>query len=164
MPSSEHARRALQPLEKHRHRAHVEAGRRKQTEPEAVGLALEVARVVDLRLHRPGLRRHHRALREVRPRTRREHRQHHRGHGRDRELLLRADQARDMALGDVRDLVREHRREFRLRLRGEQQPGIHADEAAGQRERVDRADPGWRKIRNRAARRGWLRPAAGRAD
>ncbi len=43
-----------------------------------------------------------------------------------------------MALRNVRDLVREHARELGFVLREQDEPGVHADEAAGQRERIDR--------------------------
>ena len=133
----ERARRALHALEKHRHRAYVEASSRKHGESDAVGFAFEVARVVDLRLHRPRLRGHDGPLRQIRPRTRREHRDHQRRHGREGEPFLHAEQAGDMALRDVRDFVRKHRGEFGLGFGGEQQPGVHTDKAARQRKRVD---------------------------
>jgi len=53
---------------------------------------------------------------------------------------------RDLALGgltravprgDVRDLVRHHARQFRLRVGFENQPRVHEEEAARQRERVN---------------------------
>src|SRR5690349_4112133 len=42
-----------------------------------------------------------------------------------------------MALRDVRDFVRKHARQLGLALCGQDEPGMHADEPAGQRERVD---------------------------
>jgi hypothetical protein len=45
---------------------------------------------------------------------------------------------RDVPLRDMTDLVREHRRQLALGLGRAQQAGVDADEAAGQRERVDR--------------------------
>jgi hypothetical protein len=52
-------------------------------------------------------------------------------------LLLLAEHARNVALGDVRDLVREHRGELRLGVGGADQPGVHPYEAARKREGVD---------------------------
>jgi hypothetical protein len=43
-----------------------------------------------------------------------------------------------VVLRHVRDFVREHRSELRLGLRQQDQPGVHADIAAGQREGIDR--------------------------
>ena len=48
------------------------------------------------------------------------------------------EHARDMALRDVRDLVREHARELGLVLREQDEAGVDADVAARQRERIDR--------------------------
>ena len=42
-----------------------------------------------------------------------------------------------MALRDVRYFMRQHARQFRLRLRRNDQPGMDADIAAGHRKRVD---------------------------
>ena len=42
-----------------------------------------------------------------------------------------------MALRDVRDFVRQYASQFRLALRGEDQPRVHPDIAAGHREGVD---------------------------
>ncbi len=42
-----------------------------------------------------------------------------------------------MALGDVRDFVRQHARQLRFVACGQHQAVVHADEAAGQREGVD---------------------------
>ena len=58
-------------------------------------------------------------------------------HGRDALPALRAHAPRDVALGDVRDFVREHAGELRFVARGQHQSVVHADETAGQRERVD---------------------------
>jgi hypothetical protein len=55
----------------------------------------------------------------------------------------------------MRDLVRDHRSQFGFALRGGHQPGVHADESAGQCERIDHAivhheefecDPGVRAV------------------
>ena len=50
---------------------------------------------------------------------------------------LRTHAPRDVPLRDVRDFVRQHAGELRLVARGQHQPVVHADEAAGQREGVD---------------------------
>ena len=62
-----------------------------------------------------------------------------RGNRGNRALLLLRDHARDVPLRHVRDLVRQHTRHLGFALRGEQQPDVDADEAAGQRESVDLA-------------------------
>ncbi len=53
------------------------------------------------------------------------------------ESFCAFDRARDMVLRDVRDFVREHARELGFGLGEQDEPGVDADEAAGQRERVD---------------------------
>ena len=58
-------------------------------------------------------------------------------HGGDALPPLRADSARDVPLRDVRDFVGEYAGELRFVARGQHQSVVHADESAGQRERVD---------------------------
>ena len=107
---------------------------------DTVGLVLVLAREIELRLGCESLGRRNRAHRHV---------GRHASHGgeqdgRDRrrrrdDARARAilDAARDVALGDVRDLVRVHAGELALVARVEQQPRVDADESAGQRKRVD---------------------------
>jgi hypothetical protein len=76
------------------------------------------------------LRRHDRALREVRPRAAEQQRRRHRDQARQRHLLLLAEHPRDMALRDVRDFVPEHRGDLGLGFGGCQQARVHADESA----------------------------------
>ena len=54
-------------------------------------------------------------------------------------MFLLREHPRDMPLRNVSDLMREHARCFRFALRTENQPGVNANEAAGQRECVDLA-------------------------
>ena len=67
-----------------------------------------------------------------------EHRERERGERHQQVVLLALQHARDVALRDVRDLVREHARELGLVLREQDEAGVDADVAARQRERVDR--------------------------
>ena len=53
------------------------------------------------------------------------------------ESFCADERARHVMLRDVRDLVREHARELGLGLREQDESRVDADEAAGQRERVD---------------------------
>src|SRR5690606_32082890 len=61
----------------------------------------------------------------------------HRGRRHQTLAALRGDAARDMPLRDVRDFVGQDARRLAFVLGLEQQPDIHADEAAGQSEGVD---------------------------
>ena len=53
------------------------------------------------------------------------------------ESFCAVDRAREVVLRDVRDFVREHACELGFGLREQDEPGVDADEPAGQRERVD---------------------------
>ena len=53
-------------------------------------------------------------------------------------VLLRGHHPRQVMLRDVRDFVRQHGGELGLVLREQDEAGVDADVAAGQRERVDR--------------------------
>jgi hypothetical protein len=130
-------RRARKPLEEHRHPVHVVAGRLEQGEADPIGFALEIARVVQLRLDRSGLPADDRRLRRLRIRARSKDREQHARQERPGHLRLLVDLSRNVSLRDVRDLVRHHTGQLTLGLCGEDQPGVHADVAAGHRERVD---------------------------
>ena len=125
-------------LEERRHGARVVAGIGERLQADAVGVALEFARVGKLRRGRARLHRGRRAAREIGPRAPEQHRRGEGGEHGQLHLLLLPEHAGDVTLRHVRNLVREHRSELRLGLRGLQQAGVHADEAAGKRERVDR--------------------------
>jgi hypothetical protein len=123
------------------HAAAVESGLHQRLETHPVRLALGLAREVELLLHHGRLAAHDRRLRQVA--TRRAAR----ARGQDGEqqradrhrggLLLARDHARDVALGDVADLVAQYARQLRLALRRDDEAAVHADEAAGQCERVE---------------------------
>ncbi len=91
-----------------------------------------------MRLHRPRLRGNRRAGSEVRTRATEQDGSRDRDHHRHLHLLLLAEHARDVPLGDVRDFVGQHRSQLRLGLGGGDQPGVHADETARHGEGVDR--------------------------
>jgi len=120
----------LQSLEETAHATDVVAGFLEQLQADPIGLSLEVARIVQLMLNTRRLARDGRAYRRVRIAARRQD-----GDGQSRQprqlaLALLADHARQMALGDMGDLVRQHRCEFGLRLCREYQPGMDSDIAA----------------------------------
>ena len=70
-----------------------------------------------------------------------------------------------MPLRNVCDFVRDHARELALVLGIEQQSAVHADEAAGQRECVDRVVPDDEEVEAlRAVRRLARQALADRAD
>ena len=133
--------RRLQALHEGCHRGVVEARRIEPLEAEPVRLVLVLAGEVDLcwivsacvaaiaptaasPLDAP-------PLREARIATRESSERH------QHRILLRGECARDVVLRHVGDFVRQHARELRFRLREQDQAGVDADEAAGQRERID---------------------------
>ena len=120
------------------HCARVETGAGERLESDPVGFALEVAGVAELRLRHHALRGHHRALRDLGPRASQQQRGSKRDQSGNLHLLLRAEHARDVPLRDVRHLVPENRGHFRFALGVRDQAGVHADESARHRERVDR--------------------------
>jgi hypothetical protein len=126
VPSSGHALRTLHLLEEHGHRARVVAGRDQSLQAGAVGVALEVAGVRELGGGRGPLHRDARAAGEVGPGAPEEQRRRHGREHRQLHLLLLSQHARDVALRDVRELVREHRGELRLGVGRGEQPGVHA--------------------------------------
>jgi len=106
----------LHAREKRRHRAHIEARFLQGQEPESIGFALELARKTDLRgdcARLPDGGGSRSELGIARNDRQRHCRQHRRG-----KLSFLVDHAREVALGDVRDFVRQHRGQFRFALRG----------------------------------------------
>ena len=138
------AARLLQPLHQRRHRVDVEAGGVEALEADAVGFVLVLAREVELLLDRERLRRGDRRGRGLaatttsRSATRRSPRASAGERVQQRRSAASAIDARQVVLRDVRDFVREHRGELGFVLREQDEAGVDADEAAGQRERVDR--------------------------
>ena len=128
-------------VEEARHRRRIESGRVEQADADTVRFVLVLAREVDLRLDGEVLRRGHCAHRRVGAAARHradQDRSERGGGGHQVRTRLVLEAARDVPLRDVRHLVREHGRELALLVRLEQQPGVDADEPAGQGERVDR--------------------------
>jgi hypothetical protein len=103
------------------------------------GFILVAAGEVDLLLCRRSLGDHHAGLRSIAVAgndAREDCAEHQRR--RDNTLSLAGmDGARNVALCNVRDLVGQHPREFVFVARGLQQPGVHADKAAGEGKGVD---------------------------
>ena len=123
-----------------RHRHGIEPRRRQDADADAVRLALVRAREVDLLLGRQPLGRGHGADQRVARQAGGRADQDGRQHGRHRREVGAAgvlDRARDVALRDVGDLVREHAGELAFAAGRGDQAGIDADEAARQREGVD---------------------------
>ena len=118
----------------------VEAGVDQRGEADAVGLALGVARKVELLLQRCGLAAEDRRLREVAARraagARREDREQQCADLDRQRVLLVAQHAGDVPLRDVADFVCEHAGEFGLGLRPQDEPAVYPDEPAWQREGV----------------------------
>jgi hypothetical protein len=130
------ARRLLQAGEERHHAGRLEAGVAQSLHADPVGLAFGVAREGQHLLHLspPGHRDDAGHRLRVRARGQRtEHRRRQRHH---RGLALGGQHARDVPLGDVADLVRQHRCQFGLALGGHDQAAVHADVTSGQREGV----------------------------
>ena len=128
----------LQALEKGGHAAHVEAGLAQGVEAEAVGLALEVARVVELRLDAGRLPGQRSAHGHVRIAARRQNGHGQRQHGGQLRLPGLVHQSRQMVLADVGNLVGQHRSELRFAAGSQDQTGVHADIAPWHGEGVER--------------------------
>ncbi|MNV36108.1 hypothetical protein D3C71_1275730 [compost metagenome] len=105
----------------------------------AVRLALHVARKVQLVLHGQRLPPHHQRLRGARILAGRQRAQNHRPQQQGRLLALLGDEARDVALGDVAELVGQHRGQLVAGGNDPDQAKVHAQIAARQRKRVHRA-------------------------
>ena len=132
-------RRLVEQLEHLRHAGGREAGAGHHREADAVGLALDVAREIELTLRRGGLRADDRGVGRIGAAgaAGRQQPDDHRRQARHRLPLAGRNAARDVALRDVRQLVREHRGEL-VAIRGDRdQTEVDADVAAGQRERID---------------------------
>ncbi len=135
-----HGRR--HPLEEAGHRIDVVAAARQRTDAEPVGLRFVGTGEVDLQLlHQAHARadcRHGGVAGGVATGLlRRDHRREHAQQDRYLVALRLLDAAQHVLLGDVRDFVRQHRRDFVLALGGQHQAGIHADVAAEGGEGVD---------------------------
>ena len=127
-------------VEEASHSVWIEARRRQHVHADPIGLGFVRAREVDRMLLGEALRARDHAGEGVAPHVGRraeQDRGEHRGHRDDAHVLVVVHRACDVPLRHVRDLVREHSGELVLVVRREQQAGVHADIAAGQRERVD---------------------------
>ena len=135
------AARLLQPVHQRSHCVDVEARGVQALETDAIGFVFVLAGEVDLRLDRERLSRGERRG-SGRPRrragTRGGDRERQRGEHVEELVLFLRGGARHVALRDVRDFVREHRRQFGFGLRQQDEARVDADIAARQRERVDR--------------------------
>ena len=131
------ARSLLHAGEEIGHRLRVEAGVGEDLEAHPVGLAFVVAREAQLARQCRRLADRQRGVGALAA-AGRQQRQQHRGQRDHRGVALARQRACQMALLHVADFVAQHRGQFRFALRGEDQPGVHADEAAGQRKGVDR--------------------------
>jgi len=129
---------ALQAVQERDHRVRVEIALAQHLEADSIGLALGVAREAEHLLLRDRASERRETAGRLRIRAGGERGEHHRREHDDRPLPLARKHARDVPLRHVSDLVREHGSELGFRLRADDQPRVHADEAAGQRERVQR--------------------------
>ena len=115
---------------------HLEAGAGQRADADAIGLLLAGARVIDAALLDQCQSRHQRRLRGVTVvagALRSDDRAQHAQRDRQRVLLGLLHRTQDVLLGDVRDLVRQHRRHLVLGIGFQHQPGIHGDVTAQSR-------------------------------
>ncbi len=131
------ANRFLQALEKHAHAPHVKPRLAQNIETLAIRLALEIPGKGQLGRNRPGLRRRNRRPGHLPARTSGQQSQRHRHHRRHTDLLRLEHLARNVALRHVREFMPEHAGQLRLRLRRDDQPGMHPDIPAGHGKGVD---------------------------
>ena len=132
------ARGLLQVFEHARHATGLEACLGQHRETHAVGLALHVARKIQLSLDGGGLPTINQRLCGRRVAAGRQDAQHHRGHAHPRVARLLPHHAGNVPLGHVRQLVRQHRGQL-VGCRGHRhQTQVDADVAPRQRKRVHR--------------------------
>ncbi len=132
-------RRFLQTLEEQRHRVRVEAGLLQQVDADAVCFFFMLAGEVELALHHAALRADDAGLRRIGIAACSQDGDRDSGHRRQGVIFLSGHHARQMMLGDVRDLVAQYGCEFRFALCQQDQSRVDADESAGHGEGVDRA-------------------------
>ena len=102
-----------------------------------VRFALIVAGIAELLLHDRRLRCRRGTGGKVRARARKQERGSQRHHHRHLRLLLLREHARDVALGDVAQLMADYRRKLGLRVRDGDEARMHEHKAARKRECVD---------------------------
>ena len=126
--------RCIHALKHFRHADDVEAGAAQHAVAQAVGLALHLAREIQLPLDGRRLPARDGRVRNVGrgAAAGREHAQEDRCQPDHRSAAARCDAARDVPLRDVRQLVRHHRRELVARGGDGNQPEVHADITARQ--------------------------------
>ena len=117
------------------------ARRRHQAITHAIGLALHVAREVQLVLHGQRLAAHHHRHGGIGAAAGGQGAQDHRSDHQRRLLALLGNEPRNVALRDVAQLMRQHRRQLVARADHSDQSQVHSQIAAGQRKGVDRAVP-----------------------
>jgi hypothetical protein len=126
-------------LEHARHARWRKARLAQHRKADAIGLTLHVAREVELALHRRRLPAQDGGLRGIGAAALggRQDAEDQAGQREHALALVGGDTARDVALRDVRQLVRQHRSQLVGRAGEIDQRQMHADITAGQRERVD---------------------------
>ena len=133
------ARGALELFEHADEALAVEAGLHQDAVADAVGLALHVAREVQLLLDHRRLPAHGQRGAGLRVLAGGDHAGHQGRHHQRRLALFLPQQARDVALRDVRQLVRQHRGQLGARADHAHQPQVQAEVTARQRKGVDAA-------------------------
>ncbi|CFO94213.1 Uncharacterised protein [Bordetella pertussis] len=133
------ARRIHQAREHLGHAVGVVAGLGKHLQPGAVGFALGIARKTQLTIDRRRLAERGHPHGEVASAAgqRRQQGAGQAGQHHHAVLVLLRHPPGDMALGNVADFVRQHRRQFRFARRGHDEARVDADIPARHRESVD---------------------------
>ena len=114
---------------------------RHQPVAHAVGLALHVAREIELILHGQRLATHHHRHGGIGAAAGSQRAQNHRADHQWRLLALLGNEPCNVALRDVAQLMRQHRRQLVTRADHADQAQMHPQIAARQRKGVDRAVP-----------------------
>ncbi|KFB70043.1 MAG: hypothetical protein CAPSK01_000442 [Candidatus Accumulibacter vicinus] len=128
----------LQATKEVAHAAHVVTRLGHHLKTQAISFSFIITTVGQLRLNRAGLCRRNRSTGDLRVGTGSQYADGHRNHAGDRILFLAGNLPGQVILHHMRDFMCKYASQFRLRLRRQQGTGVHADETAEHRKRIDR--------------------------
>ena len=124
---------------KHAHKAlRIKTGLGMHIETQTIGLALHIARKIQLALRRTGGAAHHHRASSIRASAGGQHAQDHAGNQKRGGAPLLVLHAGDVALGNVAEFMCHHRGQLVAARDHRDQTKVHAHETAWQSKRVDR--------------------------